>query len=52
MFWDSITRNRTDGALVRLVTYVPEGSDVADAEARLDGFLADYYSLFPTYIPD
>ena len=52
IFWDSITRNRTDGALVRLVTYVPEGSDIADAEARLDGFLADYYSLFPTYIPD
>ncbi|NND39185.1 MAG: EpsI family protein, partial [Pseudomonadales bacterium] len=52
IFWDSITRNRTDGALVRLVTYVPKGSEVGDAEARLNAFLADFYQLLPEYIPD
>jgi len=52
IFWDSLTRNRTDGALVRLVTYVPEGSDIAIAEQRLTDYLDEFYPLFSTYIPD
>jgi len=52
IFWDSLTRNRTDGALMRLITYVPEGSDVADAENRLNEYLEDYYPMFSTYVPD
>lgn len=52
IFWDSLTRNRTDGALMRLITYVPEGSEVADAEDRLNRYLEDYYPMFSTYVPD
>jgi exosortase D (VPLPA-CTERM-specific) len=40
LFVDSLTRNRTDGALVRLTTPVAEGEDVAEADARLQGFAA------------
>ena len=52
IFWDSLTRQRTDGALVRLVTYVPEGSDIAEADQRLQGFLETIYPQLPAYIPD
>jgi len=52
IFWDSLTRNRTDGALVRLITYVPEGSDIAEADQRLVDYLDAFYPLFPDYIPD
>ncbi|MBN1140903.1 MAG: VPLPA-CTERM-specific exosortase XrtD [Deltaproteobacteria bacterium] len=34
-FWDALTKQRSDGALVRLITPVFPGEKVADAEARL-----------------
>lgn len=52
IFWDSLTRQRTDGALVRLVTYVPEGSDIALADQRLVKFIKDFDPLLPAYIPE
>ena len=52
IFWDSITRQRTDGALVRLVTYVPEGQDLAEADKRLIDFLSAFYDQLPEYIPE
>ncbi len=52
IFWDSLTRNRTDGALVRLT--VPLGPDVAIADA--DRELAEFARLsvpaLRRYIPD
>jgi exosortase D (VPLPA-CTERM-specific) len=39
IFWDAITMNRTDGALVRLVTPVPPGADIEDYDRRLQDFL-------------
>jgi exosortase D (VPLPA-CTERM-specific) len=52
IFWDALTRKRTDGALVRLVTPVPEGTDIDSADARLAAFLQDIYPLTHAYIPD
>lgn len=52
IFWDSLTRNRTDGALVRLVTYVPEGTDVAEADQRLNNFMSTFYPTLTDYVPD
>ena len=52
VFWDSLTRQRTDGALVRLVTFVPEGSDIALADQRLVEFIKDFDPLLPAYIPN
>ncbi|HTY49507.1 MAG TPA: VPLPA-CTERM-specific exosortase XrtD, partial [Steroidobacteraceae bacterium] len=52
LFWDSLTRNRTDGALVRLVTPLPLGASVADADARLQRFMNAVVPLLGPYIPD
>jgi EpsI family protein len=37
-FWDALTKQRTDGALVRLITPVYESERPEDAEARLQRF--------------
>jgi exosortase D (VPLPA-CTERM-specific) len=37
-FWDALTRQRTDGALVRLITPVLPGEQAEDAEKRLQEF--------------
>ena len=37
-FWDALTRQRTDGALVRLITPVLQGEPIEDAEKRLQEF--------------
>ena len=52
LFWDSLTRNRTDGALVRLVVPVPDGMQLSDADAQLSRFLGDFHGLLERYIPD
>lgn len=52
IFWDSVTQNRTDGGLMRLVTFVPEGTDIADADARLVEFLKDSFDTFPNHVPN
>lgn len=53
-FWmihDAITRNRTDGALVRLVTPIgPDG--VAEAHARLEKFAKILYPSLDEFIPN
>ena len=51
LFQDSLTRQRTDGALVRLVTPVVDNGDIAEADARLQAFLRDAYLLLGDYIP-
>jgi exosortase D (VPLPA-CTERM-specific) len=50
-FWDAITRQRTDGALVRLVTPVYVNENVSDAESRLQDFLQDVMPVLEKYIP-
>jgi EpsI family protein len=50
-FVDGMTIQRTDGALVRLVTVVPPGTDIALADARLQKFLQDFYPVLPRYLP-
>ncbi len=51
MFWDALWHSRTDGALVRLVTPVPDMADIDEAEARLQQFARDFYPLLPAYVP-
>ncbi|HYE37384.1 VPLPA-CTERM-specific exosortase XrtD [Methylocaldum sp.] len=50
LFWDALTLNRSDGALVRLTTYVPEGEKLAEAEDRLVSFLALLIPRLDRYI--
>jgi len=52
IFWDSLTRNRTDGALVRLITPVLPGERMEAAESRLTDFLQKFDPLLSAYVPD
>ena len=50
-FWDALTRQRTDGALVRLITPVLQGEQVEHAEARLQGFTREIVPVLDEFIP-
>jgi exosortase D (VPLPA-CTERM-specific) len=50
--WDALTRGRTDGALVRLVTPMAPGESVAAAEDRLASFLDAGLVELPRFIPN
>jgi EpsI family protein len=52
IFWDTLTQKRTDGALVRLVTSVPDRMDISAADARLAAFMREIHPLTHAYIPD
>ena len=52
LFWDSLTRNRTDGALVRLVVAVPEGKTVETMDSQLRHFMQDFLPLINRAIPE
>jgi EpsI family protein len=51
IFWDSLTKNRTDGALVRLVTAVPESMDMGEADERMQEFIRDIDPTLAYFIP-
>lgn len=48
----SLLQNRTDGALVRLVTEVRPGEGPEGADARLQRFASEFISVVPAYVPD
>ena len=52
LFWDALTQNRTDGALVRLVIPVTDGSSITEAEHHLDEFLSAVFPLLNRFIPE
>lgn len=51
LFWDLVTRQRSDGALVRLITPLQPGEDLAAADRRLAGFAAEMALRIPSYVP-
>ena len=48
---DSLSRNRTDGSLVRLTTPIAPGESELDAENRLNEFLSIADPMLDTYVP-
>ncbi|WP_129779404.1 VPLPA-CTERM-specific exosortase XrtD [Peristeroidobacter soli] len=52
LFVDSLTRQRTDGALVRLVTPLEIGEPVEQADRRLAEFAGQVSSRLERYIPN
>lgn len=48
---DSISKGRTDAGLIRLVTAIGEGESDADADARLQSYIADLLPHVADYIP-
>jgi exosortase D (VPLPA-CTERM-specific) len=51
IFVDSLLESRSDGALVRVTTGIPEATPVAEADARLEQFLRDFYPTLTPYVP-
>ena len=52
LLWDAVTRNRTDGALVRLTSGVQRSEELADADRRLESFARAMVPQLETYIPN
>jgi exosortase D (VPLPA-CTERM-specific) len=50
-FVDALTKQRTDGALVRVLTTVYDQEQPADAEARLQGFIRDVGPQLNGFLP-
>ena len=51
-FWDAITRQRTDGALVRLITPIYATEGIQEAEARLQGFTRAVVPVLEGFLPN
>ena len=51
ILWDAITRNRTDGALIRVLTPFGEGEGEAEADQRLTDFIRETYPRLNPYLP-
>lgn len=49
---DAITRDRTDGALVRLTTYLPRDGSIKDADELLTRFSKEISKDLTSYVPD
>jgi EpsI family protein len=52
LFWDALTRHRTDGALVRFVASVPPGGNESDVDARIMRLASRIEPTLSRYIPD
>lgn len=52
LFWDSLTRHRADGALVRLVSAVQAGETEALVDGRLQTMAGVVTPLLSRYVPD
>jgi EpsI family protein len=52
LFWDALTRSRTDGALVRLITVLPPGGDEGTADHRLTELAGRIAPTLTRYVPD
>lgn len=51
-FWDALTRQRTDGALVRLITPVYPNESVDDADRRLTAFTQEIVPVLNQFLPN
>ena len=52
LFWDSLTRHRADGALIRLTSSVHAGENEAVADQRLQTLASLVTPLLDRYVPD
>jgi len=50
-FWDALTRQRTDGALVRVISLVYPGETVEAAEKRMVDFISEFNPVLNEYLP-
>jgi exosortase D (VPLPA-CTERM-specific) len=51
LFYDSVTKGRTDGALVRVEMAMVPGQSVEDAQKVMDGFTVELKKILGPYVP-
>lgn len=51
LFWDAMTKSRTDGALMRLTTTLDAGQGIKVADDRLEAFAKEISPIIPEYVP-
>jgi EpsI family protein len=52
LLWDALTRDRTDGALVRLIIPLPPGVSAADGDLQLTAFARAFVPELPHFVPN
>jgi exosortase D (VPLPA-CTERM-specific) len=52
LFWDALTRHRTDGALVRLIVSLPTTGNEAQADQRLTDMAQRVAATLTQYVPN
>jgi EpsI family protein len=52
LFWDAVTRHRTDGALVRIIASLPPSADERSADRMLTEFASRLAPELPRYVPN
>jgi len=52
IFWDALTRNRTDGALVRITVYLGPYDSIESADSLLTSFAKDISGHLSSFIPN
>ena len=52
LFWDGLTRHRTDGALVRFVSELPVGASESDVDARILRLALPVEQQLNRYVPE
>ena len=52
IFWDALTKNRTDGAMVRLITDIKPDEGFDNADERLRDFVRILNPHLSAYIPE
>ncbi len=52
LFWDALTRHRTDGALVRVIAPLGPTTSEADADRGMTDFIARFAAALPRYVPN
>ena len=50
-FWDALTKQRTEGALVRVITAVYPDEEIENAEARLQDFTRQIVPVLDGFLP-
>jgi exosortase D (VPLPA-CTERM-specific) len=52
LFWDSLSKHRTDGALVRIEMPLRRSQNVEEAQAVIDTFVGELMMILPEYVPN
>lgn len=52
LFWDALTRNRSDGTLIRLTTMLEPGEELGVGDRRLTDFARTLVPELHPFVPD